>query len=427
MRTPYEMGPRRPLATGPAPLKRIHRFRLLIGLTIVVLMGLLSVAPLAAGGWHGGFSFKFGKPLRVMTRNLYVGTDLFAVLDACAADKRPGGIPAEFWPILCISYQVSEAFKTIQYTDFATRAEAIADEIERYRPDLIGLQEVYRVCLQSPSDFAGHPSPNATDEAYDYLGLLLDALRSRGLQYEAVAEVEGIDLEFPMQAGPSLDDVRITDRDVILARKNVKVLEVDSGTYAHHFFLEFAGLPLAFKRGFCSVKARVRGTTYRFVNTHLEVRDFWVPDSEMGILPVQRLQAQELMAALANETLPIVLVGDFNSDPNDDAEVYAYPVMGDAGFVDVWNRRWWHSDPGLTCCRHELLDDPEFELYERIDLVFVRNDLGLLDFSLIGPVQVQVVGADAIADVPPLYASDHAGVFARLKLPVLRWRRGGRH
>jgi hypothetical protein len=399
---------------------------------MMLVLGLV-VTEVDAGGRHSRFAFQFGRPLKVMTRNLYIGTDLFKVLEPCKSEDLSSGLPEQ----LCLPFKVAAAFQTIPATDFVTRAEAIADEIERYRPDLIGLQEVYLIRLQSPGNFIeGVFRPDAADVAYDYLEILLGALWKRGLQYEAVATIKNVDLEFPMLAGfnglqPLLDDVRITDRDVILVRKHAKILEVDSRTYQNLFVFDFempggAHLFLPFKRGFCSVKARVRGATYRFVNTHLEVRDFWVPvPGSEELRAVQRLQVEELMTELAGETLPTVLVGDFNSDPND-PEDYAYSVMGASGFVDVWHRRWWRPDPGLTCCREQWLADPGYELYERIDLVFVRNDFGVLDFSLIGPVYAQVVGADPIADAPPLYASDHAGVFARLKLPLLRWHRRDR-
>ena len=50
---------------------------------------------------------------------------------------------------------VAEIFQTMQYTNFAELAEAIADEIKTAKPDVIGLQEVETYFLQSPGDMAG--------------------------------------------------------------------------------------------------------------------------------------------------------------------------------------------------------------------------------------------------------------------------------
>lgn len=67
-----------------------------------------------------------------------------------------------------------------------------------------------------------------------------------------------------------------------------------------------------FLRGYVAADAFVRGSTYRFVNTHLEIQG----GSLDPLLPfVQAAQAQELISMLATETRPVILVGDFNSSP----------------------------------------------------------------------------------------------------------------
>src|SRR4051794_283415 len=66
--------------------------------------------------------------LVVMTQNLYLGSSLAPALTATS--------PAAFVAA------VAQIYTTVQYTDFPARAEAIADEIEANKPDLVGLQEV---------------------------------------------------------------------------------------------------------------------------------------------------------------------------------------------------------------------------------------------------------------------------------------------
>ena len=66
-----------------------------------------------------------------------------------------------------------------------------------------------------------HPAP-AEDVAFDHLQILLDALESRGLDYAPVAVTTNDDLELPAFTTPGvLQDVRLTDRDVILVRTDV--------------------------------------------------------------------------------------------------------------------------------------------------------------------------------------------------------------
>ena len=64
---------------------------------------------------------------KVMTRNLYLGADIFKVVEA--AQTNPGSVP----------YVVAEVYQTMLYTNFWARAEAIADEIARDKPQVIGV------------------------------------------------------------------------------------------------------------------------------------------------------------------------------------------------------------------------------------------------------------------------------------------------
>src|SRR5687767_5501068 len=105
-----------------APLSRpLLRAAAAFAAAVVLLTG--AVAPAAAD--HREPS------LRVMTRNLYLGADLTPALD-------PRNDPAAFLAAVRSIYAEKQA------TDFDARAKAIAQEIDRTGPDLIGLQEVSR-------------------------------------------------------------------------------------------------------------------------------------------------------------------------------------------------------------------------------------------------------------------------------------------
>ena len=172
-----------------------------------------------------------------------------------------------------------------------------------------------------------------------------------------------------------------------------------------------------FYRGYVALDAKVKGREYRFVNTHLEV---WFPEP---IPNIQGAQAFELATVLASETKPIILVGDFNSSPEDPpAALPPYWIMRAAGYEDAWTRRVGRPDPGFTCCQNEFLTNEESELDERIDLIFVRNDTDFPAFSDLGPVKARVLGARERDKTPSgLWPSDHAGVAAKLIIPV-RWK-----
>ena len=347
-----------------------------------------------------------GRALRIkaMTRNLYVGADIFRVFDA----ETPEELPIVITGIL----------QTVFATDFPQRSDALADEILRHRPHLIGLQEVSLLRTQIPGDFlVGNPQP-AEDVLFEYLDILLADLAERGVHYRVAAVVENADVELPFVADvvggvPVLGDVRLTDRDVILARRGVRTEDAVAQNYAASFQVPFGPSTIDFLRGWVAVDATVRGRTVRFVNTHLEVQ---------GILPViQQAQTQELLAALADEDHPIVLVGDFNSGP-DDAFPAPYAQLADAGFADVWlHRTGRRGGAGPTCCFTETLDDPDAELTSRIDLIWVRSPRAFPPRRPVGPVRARVVG-DELGDRTPdgLWPSDHAGVVAAMLLRAPR-------
>ena len=84
-----------------------------------------------------------------------------------------------------------------------------------------------------------------------------------------------------------------------------------------------------------------------------------------------------------------------------------YETLIAARFKDAW-RRANPGQPGLTCCQNETLSNATSELETRIDLILTR-----------GPIQARravVVGARPISETAPRWASDHAGVVAKLRL-----------
>jgi hypothetical protein len=360
--------------------------------------------------------------LEVMTQNLYVGADLFKILN-----------PAQPIPV-----RAAEIFSDIQVTDFAQRAESIADLVAEHEPHLIGLQEVSLVRTQCPTDILappGDPTPNATDVYSDYLAILLGELAERGLRYEVAAQVSNADVELPvLNTPPLLDcpapffDARLTDRDVTLRRSDVEVTFSLSDNYGANLPVPIDGGEIVFIRGYNIVDVDLNGRSYRFVNTHLEV------SGNPAANFFQYAQAEELtqiLDGLASGVTDeiVVLVGDLNSDPADGTTADCllppdfdtvgpcptpYATVAGSGYVDTWTMRNGRADAGYTCCQQDLLMNPDSWLDQRIDHVWVRPPLaGAQGPHFMKGVHVTVLGTrDEDRTIDGLWPSDHAGVVA---------------
>jgi len=343
-------------------------------------------------GYSGG--------LTVMTRNIYVGADVDIVLAAV----DPSQVPV----------LAAEAFEQMISTDFPERADALAGEISIIRPQLIGLQEVSLIRFQESGDAVMGGTEPAEEVLYNYLRILLRALEERRLDYRVAVKVQNADVEIPMVNPDSpigFSDVRLTDFDVILAREDVVISRKAKGHYQARLVVPGAGIEVP--RGWCAVDAEFKGRSYRFVNTHLE------PASVPELVPLQMAQAQELLMLMASAELPVILVGDLNS-PAPEGETYRF--IKSQGFVDAWMRNlmWGFSRfnrKGFTSLNDPDLRNSDFKLFERIDLIMVRKNMG--DLREIGPVVAFVTGDEPEDRTPSgLWPSDHAGVAAKLWIPM---------
>ena len=320
------------------------------------------------------------EPLTVMTYNVYVGgsTDRLLAVES----------------LLQVPQEVANMYNNVIASDFPGRAAAIAKSIKVYQPHLIGLQEISLIRRQSPGDrIAGGLVP-AEEIIIDFLQILMGALQAEGLSYQVAVKVENLDVEMPMLTDTGIDDVRLTDYDVILSRNDVVVSRPMSANYTNALTIEMLGLEV--QRGYTAVDATVSGVTYRVVNTHLEAE---VLGKESRVA-----QAQELINNLQNETLPIILLGDFNTAAPDGS---AYQILLSAGYVDVWQMD--SVGTGNTCCQADNLLNEVSDHSVRIDQIFVRN------LELPVSVITHTIGDKPLDQlVSGLWPSDHAGVVAYL-------------
>ena len=353
---------------------------------LAVVVTTLLLGP-AAGATQSG-----GADLKVMSRNLYFGTDLGPVI---AAQTQ-----AEFVT------RVAAAFTQSQATDFAGRAKAWAAEIEAARPHLIGLQEAVLWRTQTPANFS--PVPDATTVEADFVALLLAELRARGLRYDLVKAQDGYDVEAPGLFPTGFRDVRLTQREVILARRDgaLKLSNAQSGQYVARISVPTPRGPIELPWAWASVDVTFHGQSFRFATTHLD------PNSGAA----QVAQANEFLAGPGNTTLPLIWLGDFNSDAEGTVITGVVPATATygnivaAGFSDAW-RAAHPTEHGFTCCQATDLLNPTSELGTRVDLVLTR-----------GPFRVEaasIIGDEATDRLPSgLWPSDHAGVVVSLAFEV---------
>lgn len=287
---------------------------------------------------------------------------------------------------------------------------SLAREIAWTQPHVVGLQEVSLIRYQSPGDAVGGGTNPAVDTLYNYLGILLRALRANGANYKVAGLIQDTDIELPMvvsQDPLKFDDVRLTDFDVILVRHDVRVSDVVAQNYQAKLVIPGSGI--AVLRGFVAVTARVGFQSYRVVNTHLE------PASAPQILPIQLAQAQELLEFLQGEKLPVIITGDFNSQAPDGE---TYKLILSQGYTDIWTQNFLRHDPDGNTYGHDYdLRNPVANFYERIDFIFFRKESKFFPRPVIGPVFAIVVGdEDFNRTTSGLWPSDHGGVVARFRV-----------
>ena len=341
------------------------------------------------------------KNVKVMTRNIYLGADLTPALLAES--------PQEMFAAAGAIYDTS-----VFGTNFRGRAELLADEIARAKPDAIGLQEV-ALWRRGPLDsVTADPTP-AREVVIDFLEVLQTQLAKRGLNYKVGKVQNEADLEVPIDRdadGTPEFDGRLTMRDAILVKGNLKVSKRRGGNYASLLPVPTPLGSISVTRGWTAVdltKGKKRNAKkFRFVNTHLEAFS--------AFFRANQAQALRSLGLISNSgRLPVILVGDLNSDPVDDSEETlpnapfpptaqnaAYLTIEAAGFVD-------RGVTVNTCCHADDLLNPEPEFGSRIDHVLSKGRVTKLGASL--------TGADPeLRTNTGLWPADHGGVVSRLRI-----------
>jgi len=364
-----------PPSTPPPALTRRTVLGSAAGLTA------LSVAP-GARGASGAAQTASATPT-VMTRNVYLGIDLFRLF---RAESR-----AAFRRI------VGELLAEVDPAVYEARADAIAGEIAAAGADVVALQEVVLLRTQRPGDFGSEGSERASDVLVDFLSLLESALADRDLDYEVAGVATTTDVELPADTEDGQVDVRLTDRDVLLVRGDLETEDVETGSFE-------AALPipvpdsdrtLALERGYCTAAVTVDGVGFTAVATHLE-----------SVSPMARQQQARELLGMLPESRPVVVAGDFNSGPGSETTTYDL-LTGE--LRDAYAVRGTDGD-GFTCCQAGSLRNDTSRLTTRIDALLYRGEVRPTAVNRVGHRPEDRVEVEVDGETVRLWPSDHAGV-----------------
>jgi endonuclease/exonuclease/phosphatase family metal-dependent hydrolase len=369
--------------------------------------------------------------IKVMTQNQYPGADLAPLLTASNATE--------------FNVALVSVLKKIAASRFHDRVQRQVAQIAKYHPHVVALQEAWRFdCtdLGPPTADKGCNDPEIAGAFVDQLKETLSALKIQGVHYKAVASVKNLDVSvvqlpnLPAGIPFYINDVpallKTIDRDAILVRSDVNAravnfkkvcpakISLDGCNYQKVVIAQIPGpvepIYLPIERGFVAADVKVGDKNYRVVNTHLELRE---PDPANPLSRFyQTAQASELITTLKTTTprgKSLLLLGDMNSSPDDtesNGMVPPYEQFVEAGYIDGWLQTVQYT-PGYTCCQDEELLNKQSKLYERIDLVFSRQQpQWVKDIHIVG---IRPWDKTLPSTGPRLWPSDHGGVSAELR------------
>lgn len=404
-----------------------------------------------------------GTSVTVMTRNLYLGADV--------------GVALDLLPDLPAAAQFM--WDQVHANDFTERAPRLAAEAASIHPDVIALQEA--TTWRCQPNLVSQPTT-----VYDFTAQFLDATTATGAPYVLAQQGGHQALNPGYKIGPIPGLTRVHDPktfqplfgtddaycgfeigDALAVRADLAdhVLAVGVTDYPTRY--QVAPVVFEISRGYSWADIAIDGTPVRFVTTHLE--SLWDPNT----VPQSARQAVELTQDLQATTMPLVVMGDFNSDPRDprdpaanpggqpetnavcppqsagDATCNAYWTMRAAGFTDAgpdatdpanfsWGESALLAGPDLhrLAAAEQMGNDAGFT--DRLDYVFLRNGVQARTAELIGntwphgddmwpcTTAEQLANTQAAATAmgiePPNGAvcapTDHAGVVAELTIPA---------
>jgi len=358
----------------------------------------------------------------VMSRNIYLGADV--------------GVALELIPDMPAAAQFM--WDQVNKNDFSKRSVALAAEIQSYKPDVIGLQEAT----------IWYCKKNAWSKKVEVFNFTDQLLQALGGDY-VLASKDGktaFNPGYSINPIPFLTMVKDPERfqkifgqdkaacgfqigDALAIKKELagQVLKVGNTEYEASYSI----VPklMTIYRGYTWADINIANIPVRFITTHLE--SIW----DENKVPNAAKQATQLIEDVKETNMPLVIIGDFNSDPRDprpanasnpglqptaskecpagSSKCNAYRLMRAAGFNDAGPDA---SDPTTyTWGMNALLTGPdpdrlkaaqamgnEYGFTDRLDYIFTKNGVDVTTSEIIG--------------YKAPYATDHAGVFGEFTI-----------
>ena len=360
--------------------------------------------------------------LTVMSRNIYLGADV--------------GVALELIPNMPAAAQFM--WDQVNKNDFSKRSIALAAEIKKYHPDVIGLQEAtIWNCKKN--------AWSKKTQVFNFTDQLLAAL---GGEY-VLASKDGTTAFNPgysINPIPFLTIVKDPARfkkifgqetaacgfqigDALAIKKSLSDRVIKVGNTEYDATYNIVPTLMTIYRGYTWADIKISGTPVRFITTHLE--SIW----DENKIPNSAKQASQLISDVDKTDMPLVVIGDFNSDPRDprpanaanpglqptaskecpanSSKCSAYRLMMEAGFKDAGpdasdpTTYTWGMDALLTGPDPDRLKAAqsmgnEYGFTDRLDYIFTKNGVDVTTSQIIG--------------FKAPYATDHAGVLAEFTI-----------
>ena len=369
------------------------------------------------------FSAQATEPtLTVMSRNIYLGADV--------------GVALELIPDMPAAAQFM--WDQVNKNDFSKRSIALAAEIKEYKPDVIGLQEATIWYCKKNAWSKKTEIFNFTDQLLKALdGDYVLASKDGKTAFNPGYSINPIPFLTMVKDPTRFQKIFGQDKaacgfqigDALAVKKSLADQIVQVGNTEYEASYSIVPTLMTIYRGYTWADINIANIPVRFVTTHLE--SIW----DENKVPNAAKQATQLISDLKETKMPLVVIGDFNSDPRDprptnaanpglqptDSEecpagaskCSAYRLMRDAGFNDAGPDS---SDPTtFTWGMNALLTGPdadrlksaqgmgnEYGFTDRLDYIFAKNGIDVTTSQIIG--------------YKAPYATDHAGVFAEFTI-----------
>ena len=279
-------------------------------------------------------------PISIYQQNVYVGTDVDAVIAAGATSSSD---PAVLFGALL------GALNTFDATDWKARASRMADEIRRQGPDVISLNEISTIVpprtrrlwrggqyhrlpagLSRRALAGASPRLSGGGPGEEHRGD--DPAVDRPATGEIISGPDGLPA-----ASPRWSTMTFCSSSQGFAADNVT-----TKNYQAYLPVNLGPIPVAIKRGYVAADVSVRGQDFRVVSTHPEPRT-----------PVKEIQEAQVSGAPGRplDPRPCRSSSPGTSTPSPTTrQIPPWDQMTRAGFTDLWTARLGRPQPGATCC-----------------------------------------------------------------------------